>query len=534
MNFRNISSWCIRNPVPPIVLFVALLLAGMISFARMTVTNNPDIDFPGVTVGVSQPGAAPAEMEKQITQKIEAAVRGVTGVDEIDSSVNEGYSNTFIQFQIGTNTDRAVNDVRNAIAQVRADLPDGILEPEVQRVDIAGDPIVFVAAETTDMTLEQLSWYIDNDVAKRLRGVSGVAAVSREGGVDREIRVILDPAALQAQGITAAEVNQQLRQTNLNAAGGLAQVAGSEQSVRVLGNAKTANDLAQTQIALPGGRTVRLQDIARVQDSYSEQRTLAKLNGREVVSFNVQRAKGASDVTVYDGVWTEMHKIEKDDPRIHFSEISNQVDYTKSQYKSAMEGLVEGAILAVLVVLLFLRDIRATAISALAIPLSAIPAFWFMDLMGINLNGLSLLALSLVAGVLVDDAIVEIENIVRHMRMGKTAYQAAVDAADEIGLAVLATTMSIVAVFLPVALMPGISGQFFKAFGYTVVISVLMSLLVARMITPLIAAYFLRSNGVQPHASGRAMEKYLAVLNWSPTRARRTNTPHAIPASGAR
>src|SRR3569623_1761439 len=515
MNFRNISSWCIRNPVPPIVLFVALLLAGMISFARMTVTNNPDIDFPGVTVGVAQPGAAPAEMEKQITQKIEAAVRGVTGVDEIDSSVNEGYSNTFLQFQIGTNTDRAVNDVRNAIAQVRADLPEGVLEPEVQRVDIAGDPIVFVAAETTDMTLEQLSWYIDNDVAKRLRGVSGVAAVSREGGVDREIRVILDPAALQAQGSTAAEVNQQLRQTNLNAAGGLAQVAGSEQSVRVLGNAKTANDLAQTQIALPGGRTVRLQDIARVQDSYSEQRTLAKLNGREVVSFNVQRAKGASDDTDSDGVWAELHKIEKDDPRIHFSEISNQVDYTKSQYKSAMEGRVEGAILAVLVVLLFLRDIRAPAISAIAIPLSAIPAIFHMRLMGITLNFMSTMAMGLVAGVLVDDAIVEIENIVRHMRMGKSGYQAALDAADEIGLAVLATTMSIVAVFLPVALMPDVAGQYFKAFGFTVVLSVLMSLLVARMLTPLLAAYFLRSHGQQPHAAWKWMDIYLGVLKWS-------------------
>ena len=515
MNFRNISSWCIRNPVPPIVLFVALLLAGIIAFSRMTVTDNPDIDFPGVTVGVAQPGAAPAEMEKQVTQKIEAAVRGVNGVDEIDSSVREGYSNTFIQFQIGTPTDRAVNDVRNAVAQARADLPEGILEPQVERVDIAGDPIVFVAAETTQMSLEQLSWYVDNDIGKRLRGLEGVAAVSREGGVDREIRVILDPAAMQAQGVTAAQVNQQLRQTNLNAAGGRAEIAGSEQGVRVLGNAPTAYDLSQTQIALPGGRTVRLADIATVKDSYSEQRTLAKLGGRQVISFNVQRSKGASDVSVYDEVWKELNKIQKEDPRVHFSEIQNRVQYTKSQYTSAMEGLIEGAILAVFVVFLFLRDIRATMISALAIPLSAIPSFWFLSLMGINLNGLSLLALSLVAGVLVDDAIVEIENIVRHMRMGKSAYQAAVDAADEIGLAVLATTMAIVAVFLPVALMPGISGQFFKAFGFTVVVAVLMSLLVARMITPLIAAYFLHSKGVQPHAAGKTMERYLQLLQWS-------------------
>ncbi len=515
MNFRNISSWCIRNPVAPIVLFVGLMLAGLIAFSQMTVTQNPDIDFPVVLVGVSQPGAAPAEMEKQVTQQIEAAVRGVNGVDEIDSSVSEGYSQTVVQLQIGTPIDRAVNDVRNAVSQVRGNLPEGILEPTVERIDTSGNPILFVAAETTDMTLEQLSWYVDNDVAKKLRGLEGVAAVSREGGVDREIRVILDPAALQAQGLTAAQVNQQLLQSNMNGAGGRAEIAGSEQSVRVLGNAQTAYDLSQTMLSLPGGRMVKLADIATVKDAYSEQRSLAKLDGRQVISFNVTRAKGASDVSVYDEVWKQLHQIEKSDHRIKFSEINNSVDYTKNQYKSAMEGLLEGAVLAVLVVLLFLRDLRATAISALAIPMSAIPAFWFMNMLEINLNGLSLLAMSLVAGVLVDDAIVEIENIVRHMRMGKSAYQAALDAADEIGLAVLATTMSIVAVFLPVALMPGISGQFFKAFGFTVVVAVLMSLLVARMITPLIAAYFLRSKGVQPHAAGRAMDKYLGVLDWS-------------------
>ncbi|HEU5286193.1 MAG TPA: efflux RND transporter permease subunit [Sphingomicrobium sp.] len=515
MNFRNISSWCIRNPVPPIVLFIGLMLAGLVSFANMQVNNNPDVDFPAAEVTIAQPGAAPTEMESQITQRVESAIRGVEGVDEINSSIREGNSSTFVQFEIGTPTDRAVNDIRDAISQIRGDLPDGILEPRINRVDIAGDPILFVAAETTDMSLEELSWYVDNDVGKRLLGVEGVAAVSREGGVDRQIRVVLDPTALQAQGITAAQVNQQLRQTNLNAAGGRAEIAGSEQSVRVLGNARDAFDLSQTQIVVPGGRTVRLADLGEVKDAYSEQRTIAKMNGRQVISFNVQRSKGASEVTTYDAAWAELRKIEKENPRIRFLEIFNQVDYTKSQYHSAMEGLWEGAILAVFVVFLFLRDMRATVISAFAIPLSAIPTFWFMSMLGITLNGLSLLAMSLVAGVLVDDAIVEIENIVRHMRMGKSAYQASIDAADEIGLAVLATTMSIVAVFLPVALMPGISGQFFKSFGYTVVIAVMMSLLVARMITPLMAAYFLRSKGVQPHASGWAMFKYLDILKWT-------------------
>ena len=515
MNFRNISSWCIRNPVFPIVLFVGLMLAGLVAFARMQVNNAPDIDFPAAIVSVSQPGAAPNEMETQITQRVESAIRGVNGVDEINSTVNEGNSTTFVSFQLGTPTDRAVNDVRNAVAQIRGTLPDGILEPQITRVDAENEPISYVGAQTTDMTLEQLSWYIDNTVAKRLLGLPGVAAVQRVGGVDRTIRVILDPAALQSQGITAAQVNQQLRASNMNGAGGRAEIAGSEQSVRVLGNAQDAYELSQTQIALPGGRFVRLADLGEVKDSNSEQRSLAKMNGHQVVTFMIQRAKGSSEVTAYQGVWKELRTLEKENPKVRFTEVFTTVDYTKAQYRSAMEGLVEGAVLAVLVVLLFLRDIRATAISAVAIPLSAIPAFWFMSLMGITLNFMSTMAMGLVAGVLVDDAIVEIENIVRHMRMGKSAYQASLDAADEIGLAVLATTMAIVAVFFPVALMPGIAGQYFKAFGFTVVLSVLMSLFVARMITPLIAAYFLRSHGVQPHANWRWMDLYLKVLNWS-------------------
>src|SRR3954447_1712037 len=373
MNFRNISSWCIRNPVPPIVLFVGLMLAGLITFVGMQVNNNPDIDFPAANVVVSQPGAAPNEIETQITQRIESAIRGVNGVDEINSTVGEGYSSTFVSFQEGTPPDRAVNDVRNAISQIRGTLPEGILEPQITRIDADGEPISYVGAQTTDMTLEQLSWYIDNTVAKRLLGLPGIAAVQRVGGVDRTIRVILDPAALQSQGITAAQVNQQLRQSNMNGAGGRAEIAGSEQSVRVLGNAQDAYQLSQTQVALPGGRFVRLVDLGEVQDSNSEQRSIAKQNGHQVVTFMIQRAKGASEVTAYDSLQKELKLIQKENPKVHFSEVFTTVDYTKGQYRSAMEGLIEGAVLAVLVVLLFLRDIRATAISAISIPLSAIP-----------------------------------------------------------------------------------------------------------------------------------------------------------------
>jgi len=515
MNFRNISSWSIRNPIPPLVLFAALLLAGLVSFMRMDVNNNPDVSFPMVNVQVSQPGAAPSELETQVTQRVEAAVRGISGVDEITSYASEGVSVTNVQFMIGTPVDRAVNDVRNAVSQIRSDLPDGILEPQVTRVDIDGGPIAYFSVEATDMTLEQLSWFVDNTVAKRLLGIPGMAAARRGGGVTREIRVILKPERLQALGVSAAQINQQLRQTNINAAGGRTEIAGAEQSVRVLGNAQTAFTLGQTQIQLPGNRSVRLDELADVRDMYAEQRSLSLMNGRQVTSIALEKSKGSSDVGVFDAATAELEKIQQEYPKVRFKQLFTSVDYTKGQYHSALTAMIEGAVLAVIIVFLFLRDWRATLISALAIPLSAIPAFWFMDMMGFTLNGISLLALSLVAGVLVDDAIVEIENIVRHMRMGKSAYQAALDAADEIGLAVLATTMSIVAVFLPVALMPGVSGQFFIQFGMTIVIAVLLSLLVARMITPMIAAYFLEAHGEASHGEGWLMDRYMDILRWS-------------------
>ena len=514
MNFRNISAWSIRNPVVPIVLFVGLTLAGLLSFMTMEVQNDPDIEFPVVIATISQPGAAPTEIETQITQRVESAVRGIDGARNISSNANEGSSTTVVEFQIGVDVNQAVNEVKNAIDQIRGELPDGIMEPYIFKETTSSQPMAYFAVQASDMTMEQLSWFVDDTVSKRLMAIQGMGAVERSGGVDREIRVILDPARMQAQGVTAAQINNVLRQVNLNAAGGKAEIAGSRQSVRVLGNAIDAYALSQTQISL-GDRTVKLADVANVSDGFSEQSRIGKIGGKQVVSFSIARAKGASDLTVFDASEKVIEQIEKENPGVDIITMFNNVQYTEGQYHSSMLAMVEGAVLAVIVVFLFLRDWRATVISALAIPLSAIPTFWIMDLMGFTLNSLSLLALGLVAGVLVDDAIVEIENIVRHMRMGKSAYQASIDAADEIGLAVVATTFSIVAVFLPVGLMPGVSGQFFKNFGLTVVASVLISLAVARMITPMIAAYFLKSFGHAEHGGGWLMDRYMGILRWS-------------------
>ena len=515
MNFNNISAWSILNPVVPIVLFVGLTLAGIMSFRNMDVQNDPDIEFPVVVVSISQPGAAPTEITTQITQKVESAIRSVQGVRNIDASASEGNTTVVAEFEIGDDINAAVSEVKNAVDQIRSDLPDGILEPQIFKQATSSDPIAYFAVEASDMTLEQLSWFVDDTVSRRLLAVEGMASVSRNGGVNREIRVVLDPAKMQSLGVTAAQINSVLRQQNVNASGGQSQIAGSRQSVRVLGNAADAYALSQAQISIGGGRNIKLSDVAEVTDGFSEQRSMAFSGGKQVVTFGMSRAKGASDVTVFDDAMVKMDEIIKENPGIKFTTLFNSVDYTKGQYKSSMAAMIEGALLAIVVVFLFLRDWRATIISAIAIPLSAIPTFWFLDLLGFTLNTMSLLALGLVAGVLVDDAIVEIENIVRHMRMGKSAYQASIDAADEIGLAVVATTFSIVAVFLPVGLMPGVAGQFFKNFGLTVVAAVLMSLAVARMITPMLAAYFLKSTGTAEHGEGPLMDRYMNLLRWS-------------------
>jgi multidrug efflux pump subunit AcrB len=512
---RNISAWAIRHPVTPIVLFVMLFFAGVISFIRLPINLEPDISFPLVGVTISQPGAAPAEMETQIAQKVEGAISNVPDVRHIETVITEGSVNVNADFVIGTPIDRAVTDVRDAVAKIRPDLPQSILEPQVARINVEGGPFVIYALSTTNMTLEQLSWMIDNTINKRLLSIVGVAQVQRMGGVEREFRVELDPSRLQAHGLTAVQVNDQLRDLNIDAPGGRAQIGGGEQSIRVLGGAKTAEALADVQIFIPGGKFVRLGEIADVHDGISEVVGSARLNGRSAVPFNVHKAKGASEVTVNKAVEAELDKILKANPDLQMEKIFTTVPHTINTYHSSLEALVEGSLLSVAVVWFFLRSWRATLISALAIPLSAIPTFFFLQLMGFTLNSITLLGLSLVAGVLVDDAIVEIENIVRHMRMGKSGFQAAVDAADEIGLAVVATSFTIIAVFLPVSFMSGVSGQYFKQFGLTVAVAVFISLLVARLITPVLAAYSLHSNSLAKHNdNGPIMTRYLALLRW--------------------
>ncbi len=511
----NISAWAIRKPIPSIVLFLVLVVLGLVSFRALPITRFPNIDIPIVSVQVLQSGAAPSELQTQVTKVIEDAVAGVKGVKHVISTIAEGVSSTTIEFRLEVNSDRAVNDVKDAISKVRVNLPRTIEEPIINRVEIAGLPIMIYGASAPAMTPEDLSWLIDDVIARQVQSVKGVGGVERLGGVAREVRVTLKPDRLLALGITAADVNRQLRLTAADMAGGRGELGGQEQSIRTLAGAASLETLAETSIIVPGGRKVRLDELATLVDGSEEPRTFARFNGEPVVAFAISRSTGASDAEVATGVAKRIAELGIRHPGVRFDLIDTSVINTVGNYHSAMLSLVEGAALAVIVVFLFLRDWRATLIASIALPLSVLPTFWIMSSLGFSLNAVSLLAITLVTGILVDDAIVEIENIVRHMRMGKSPYRAALEAADEIGLAVIAITATIIAIFAPVSFMSGIAGQYFKQFGLTIAAAVFMSLLVARLITPLLAAYFLRDHGPDHTREGPVMRGYTRVVAWS-------------------
>ncbi len=513
----NFSAWSIRNPVAPILGFFLLLVVGLNAFRDLPVTRFPNIDVPLVAVSVVQAGAAPAELETQVTRVVEDAVAGINGVKNIQSTISDGASTTVIEFRMDVTTDKAVQDVKDAVDQAIGDLPADVDAPVVTRIDVEGQAIMTFAVAAPNLTIEEQSWFVDDVIKRALQGQAGIGRIDRYGGADREIRVELDPVKMDSFGITAAAVSQQVRATNADLGAGRSEVGTGEQAIRVLGDATTAATLADVTLSLSGGRFVRLGDLGTVVDSYEEQRSFSKFNGNQVVTFGVFRAKGASEVSVAETVNATLAEIRAAHPEVQITPVDDTVYYTVGNYESAMATLVEGALLAVLVVFLFLRNWRATLIAAVALPLSMIPTFWAMDMLGFSLNLVSLLAMTLATGILVDDAIVEVENIARHIRMGKTPYRAAIEAADEIGLAVIATTFTIVAVFVPVSFMPGIPGQYFRQFGMTVAIAVLFSLLVARLITPLMAAYFMRAKDAKEHEErdGFIMRGYLWLVRFT-------------------
>ena len=512
----NMSTWAIRTPVPSLALFLVLVIVGMVGFFRLPVTQFPNIDIPIVTVGIGQAGAAPSEIANQIVKPVESAVSDVTGVNHVTAVATDGFASITIEFDLEVDTDRALNDIKDAVAGVQGDLPDSITEPNIQRVDVTGMPILTYAVSDPTRTIEDLSYFVDEIVARELTGENGVGKVSRIGGGDEAVQVELDPNRLLALGLTASDVNTQILQNNIDLGGGSGDLAGQEFSIRALGSAATIAELAASPITLATGRTVRLEELGTVSYGSTEATSFAMFNGQPVVAFGVFRATGASDLTAGDNAKNRLAELARTYPNASFSLIDDATHYTEGNYNSAMDTLYEGAALAIIVVFLFLKNWRATIITAVALPLSIIPTFIVMNYLGFSLNTVSLLGITLVTGILVDDAIVEIENIVRHIQMGKPAYEASEEAASEIGTTVIAISFTIVAVFAPVSFMSGIAGQYFKQFGLTVAVAVLFSLLVARLITPMMAAYFLR-DGIEPEdeQDGFVMRGYMRILRWT-------------------
>jgi len=489
----NISAWSIRRPVPTLVLFLVLTLLGWISFTQLGIDLNPNVDIPAVSITVTQPGAGPTELETQVTKEIEDAVAGLGNIDNIISTVDDGVSTTTVNFVLGTDSDRATNDVRNAVAQIRQNLPQDINEPIVRRLEFAGGPIMTYAVVSQRRSVEDLSNLVDQTVSRALLSVPGIAQIQRLGGVDREIRVDLNPSRLQALGITATQVNDQIRALNVNLPGGRAEVGGSEQTIRTLGSAPNVEVLKNYQIVLPNGGFVPLSNLGEVDDGFAEVRQAAYLNGKPVVAFQVLRSSGSTLVTVEEGVRSNVEQLQKTLPAdVQLQLIFTRADFIRQSYENTIHDLILASVLAVVTILIFLRDWRATLITAVTLPLSILPTFAVQQLLGYTLNNMTLLALALGVGILVDDAVVEIENLERHLAMGKTPRQAAFDSSAEVGLAVVATSATIIAVFLPVAFMGGVPGQFFQPFGVTVAVSTIFSTLVARTMTPMLGAHLLQ------------------------------------------
>ena len=511
----NVSSYSIKNPLVAILLFTLLTLGGWFGFQSMKVQQFPDIDLPAVVVTVTLPGAAPAQLENDVAKKLENRLTSIEGIKHIRSTLQTGAATISTEFVLDKDLQEAVDDVRSAVSEVQGDLPAAANDPIITKVSTSGFPVVTYSVSGKNMNVQDLSWFVDDTVTKRLSDIEGVSSVSRIGGLEREITVAADPNILNGLQMSISQLSQQIAGIQQDSAGGEAKVGNRVQTIRVLGAAENSRELNELQIAVPTGGVNALDSMATITDGSADPSSIAKLDGNAVVAFNITRSRGASEVEVTERVDAELAKLSAEKSNVTIEKVYDRATPVAEDYQSSIRMLIEGGVLAVVVVFLFLRNIRATIVAAVALPLSVIPTFLGMYLFGFSLNIISLLALSLVIGVLVDDAIVEVENIMRHLRMGKTPYEAAMEAADEIGLAVIATTFTLIAVFLPTAFMSGIVGQFFRQFGWTAAMAIFASLLVARLITPMMAAYILRPEKNHVEKIGKTMQGYLKIVGWT-------------------
>ncbi|MBX5168371.1 efflux RND transporter permease subunit [Rhizobium sp. NZLR1b] len=523
----NFSAWSIRNPVPAILLFVMLTAGGLLAFKQLPIQNFPDMDLPTINVTATLDGAAPTQLETEVARKIEDSLAALSYLDHITTTITDGTVSIKVSFKLEKNSETALNEVRNAVDSVKGDLPAQMETPSVSKVTVQSSALVTFAVRSTALNETELSWFVDNDLTKALLSVSGVGQVNRIGGIDREVHVDLDPATMASLGVTAATVSSQLKAVQTDTSGGLGEIGGTRQTLRTLGALPSVEALKGLKIPLANGQQVRLDDVASITDSFAERSSMAYLDGKPVIAVEIKRSNGFSDSGVAADVDKAIKQFAAKHSDVQIDEAYSTIGPIIGNYDGSMHMLYEGAILAIIVVWLFLRDWRATILSAVALPLSVIPTFLVMYLTGFSLNIVTLLALSLVVGILVDDAIVEIENIARHLQMGKRPIDAALEAADEIGLAVIATTFTLVSVFLPTAFMSGIPGLIFRQFGITAAVAVLASLVVARLLTPMMAGYFMKAHPTE-EKDGRIMRAYIAIVKAAMNRRKTTVAVTAI------
>ncbi|MGO6779099.1 efflux RND transporter permease subunit [Rhizobium ruizarguesonis] len=523
----NFSAFSIRNPVPAILLFAMLAVGGLLAFKHLSVQNFPDMDLPTIKITATLDGAAPAQLETEVARTIEDNLASLSYLDHVTTTITDGTVSISVSFKLEKDSETALNEVRNAVDSATADLPAQMQTPSVTKVTVQSSALVTYAIRSAVLNETELSWFIDNDLTKALLSVPGVGQVNRIGGVDREVHVDLDPTTMAAFGVTATTVSAQLKSVQADTSGGLGEIGGTRQTLRTLGAVASVDALKELRIPLANGQQVRLDDVASVTDSFAERSSMAYLDGKPVVAVEIKRSNGFSDSSVAADVDEAMKQFAAKHPNVQIEEAYSTLGPIIDNYDGSMHMLYEGAILAIIVVWLFLRDWRATILSAVALPLSVIPTFLVMYLAGFSLNVVTLLALSLVVGILVDDAIVEVENIARHLQMGKRPIDAALEAANEIGLAVIATTFTLVAVFLPTAFMSGIPGLIFRQFGITAAVAVLVSLVVARLLTPMMAAYFMKAHPSE-EKDGRIMRAYLAIVKAAMNRRKTTVAVTAI------
>ncbi|MGO6666624.1 efflux RND transporter permease subunit [Rhizobium ruizarguesonis] len=523
----NFSAFSIRNPVPAILLFAMLAVGGLLAFKHLSVQNFPDMDLPTIKITATLDGAAPAQLETEVARTIEDNLASLSYLDHVTTTITDGTVSISVSFKLEKDSETALNEVRNAVDSATADLPAQMQTPSVTKVTVQSSALVTYAIRSDVLNETELSWFIDNDLTKALLSVPGVGQVNRIGGVDREVHVDLDPTTMAAFGVTATTVSAQLKSVQADTSGGLGEIGGTRQTLRTLGAVASVDALKELRIPLADGQQVRLDDVASVTDSFAERSSMAYLDGKPVVAVEIKRSNGFSDSSVAADVDAAMKQFAAKHSNVQIEEAYSTLGPIIDNYDGSMHMLYEGAILAIIVVWLFLRDWRATILSAVALPLSVIPTFLVMYLAGFSLNVVTLLALSLVVGILVDDAIVEVENIARHLQMGKRPIDAALEAANEIGLAVIATTFTLVAVFLPTAFMSGIPGLIFRQFGITAAVAVLVSLVVARLLTPMMAAYFMKAHPSE-EKDGRIMRAYLAIVKAAMNRRKTTVAVTAI------